>query len=178
MKKIIYLTTLLVLSFLFSFNICPAFEISLQGQTSAHVYFSPQGGCTDAILKSISTAKHEILIQAYSFRSPIIAQALIDAGKRGVKVEMIMDKSERQEGFTPAILMANAGIPVHLDGKHAVANNRVIIVDRQTLMTGSFNFNNASEEMNAENLLILQSKELSALYRDNWLNHLKHSEPL
>jgi phosphatidylserine/phosphatidylglycerophosphate/cardiolipin synthase-like enzyme len=57
-----------------------------------------------------------------------------------------------------------------------VANNRIIIIDKEVVITGSFNFNKASEEMNAENLLILKSKELSTIYRNNWTNHQKHSE--
>jgi phosphatidylserine/phosphatidylglycerophosphate/cardiolipin synthase-like enzyme len=113
---------------------------------------------------------------AYSFRSIPVAQALIAAHKAGVKVEVVLDKSERQEGFTPATMMANAGIPVYLDGIHAVMNNRIVIIDEKIVMTGSFNFNSASEEMNAENLLFLQSNELAKLYRDNWFNHRKHSE--
>lgn len=153
-----------------------AVDIALSGPTTAQVYFSPDGGCTAAILKAISHARSEILIQAYSFRSLSIAQALIVAHRRGVKVELIMDKSERQEGFTPPSEIANAGIPVYLDGVHAVANNRIIIIDRKTVITGSFNFNTASEEMNAENLLILQTKELAKVYRDNLLIHRKHSE--
>lgn len=87
-----------------------------------------------------------------------------------------MDKSERQEGFTPATMIANAGIPVYLDGSHAVMNNRLIIIDGRIVMTGSFSFNSASETMNAENLLFLQSTELAKLYREDWLSHKKHSE--
>jgi len=113
---------------------------------------------------------------AYSFRSMPVAQALIAAHKAGVKIEVIMDKSERQEGFTPATMMANAGIPVYLDGIHAVMNNRIIIIDKKMIMTGSFSINSASEEMNAENLLFLRSVELAKLYRDNWFIHRKHSE--
>ena len=154
-----------------------AFDVVLRGDTPAHVYFSPDGGCTAAVLREVSRARSEILIQVYSFRSPSIVQALIAAHQRGVKVAMIMDKSERQEGLTPPTLMANAGIPVHLDGIHAVANSRIMLIDGQVVITGSFNFNTASEEMNAENLLIVESKELAAVYRDSWLEHRKHSEP-
>ncbi|MFA5183072.1 MAG: phospholipase D-like domain-containing protein [Syntrophales bacterium] len=153
-----------------------AVDITLFAPTTAQVYFSPEGGCTDAILKAISHARSEILIQAYSFLSPSIAQALIVAHRRGVKVELILDKSERQEGLTPPTEMANAGIPVYLDAVHAIANNRIIIIDHKTIITGSFNFNKTSEEMNAENLLILQTEALAKIYRDNWLKHRMHSE--
>lgn len=168
----------LLLAVLSTFFISPLFadDVSLSVKSPARTCFSPNGGCMDVLLKEIAQARLEILIMAYSFRSMPVAQALIAAHKAGVKVEVILDKSERQEGFTPATMMANAGIPVYLDGIHAVMNNRIIIIDKKIIMTGSFSISTASAEMNAENLLFLQSNELAKLYRDNWFNHRKHSE--
>lgn len=166
-----------VLMLLVPLTVAQAAETTLSGPNPARVCFSPGGGCTAILLKAISLARSEILIQAYSFLSPSLAQSLIDAHRRGVKVELILDKSERQEGLTPPTEMANAGIPVYLDGVHAIANNRIIIIDKKTIVTGSFNFNKASEEMNAENMLVLEAEELARLYRDNWLKHRRHSEP-
>jgi phosphatidylserine/phosphatidylglycerophosphate/cardiolipin synthase-like enzyme len=45
------------------------------------------------------------------------------------------------------------------------------------VITGSFNFTRAAEEKNAENLLIIKSKELTGIYIDNWRQHRQHSEP-
>ena len=167
----------IILSIIGALNLSEAFDVILSKDTPVRILFSPQGGCTEGILKTIDRARSEILVQAYSLASVPIYRALLRAQERGVKVALIADKSERTEGMTPIAILANAGIPVYLDGKHAVANNRVIIVDQQVVITGSFNFNQASEDMNAENLLILDSKELSAEYRKNWFQHWQHSEP-
>ena len=43
--------------------------------TPAHVYFSPHGGATEAIVNELSKATTEILVQAYSFTSKLIARA-------------------------------------------------------------------------------------------------------
>jgi phosphatidylserine/phosphatidylglycerophosphate/cardiolipin synthase-like enzyme len=145
--------------------------------TPAKVYFSPHGGCTDAIISEIRGAKSEILVQAYSFTSAPIAQALLGAYKRGVKVQAILDKSQRSERYTSAAFLANSGIPTFIDDAHAIAHNKVMVIDGATVITGSFNFTKAAEERNAENLLILKSKELSKLYMDNWQRHLEHSVP-
>ena len=177
MKKQVIITCLfLTLVFPTSSGQLYAAPLSLSGGFSAQVYFSPAGGATGAIIRQIGQARSEILVMAYAFRSQAIAQALIAAHQSGVKVEILMDKSERQEGFTPATMAANAGIPVWLDGRHAAMNNRTIIIDHKIVVTGSFNFNLASEEMNAENLLVLPSAELAKAYRENWLMHQKHSE--
>jgi len=58
------------------------------------VYFSPHGGCTDAIVKELDAAKESVLVQAYEFTSAPIAKALMEAHKRGVKVQVILDKGQ------------------------------------------------------------------------------------
>ena len=176
-RRITIISVFLIGGLLLPCGAVRAYDLTITGNASAQVFFSPHGGATQAILDIITKSRSEILIQAYSFRSPALAEALIAAKKRGVQVELVMDKSERQEGLTPPTLMSNAGIPVYLDGSHAMANNRVMVVDKKIIITGSFNFNTASEQMNAENLLILHSRELAALYRTNWLDHRKHAEP-
>ena len=170
MKK----STTTVLSFLiFSFISFTAF--AFQADISK-VCFSPDGGCTESIVKEINAAKSEILIQAYSFTSAPIAKSLLDAHKRGVKVEAILDKSQRREKYTSATFISNAGIPTYIDDKHAIAHNKIMIIDREIVITGSFNFTKAAEEKNAENLLILKNKDLAKIYLENWEKHKEHSE--
>lgn len=140
------------------------------------VYFSPKGGCTEAIIQQIDQAKSEILVQAYSFTSQPIAKALLGAHKRGIKVQAILDKSQRKEKYTSATFLANVGIPTYIDSAHAIAHNKVMIIDRETVITGSFNFTKAAEERNAENLLIIKSKDLAKPYIDNWNQHKGHSD--
>jgi phosphatidylserine/phosphatidylglycerophosphate/cardiolipin synthase-like enzyme len=167
--KIVLLLCALIIS---SCAVCPPCK-----ETPTQVFFSPHGGATQAIVNQISNAKTEILIQAYSFTSTPIAKALVEAHKRGVKVEAIMDKTQRKERYTEATFLANMGIPTYIDSVHAIAHNKVMIIDMETVITGSFNFTKAAEEKNAENVLILVSKELARVYIDNWLKHKEHSEP-
>ncbi len=144
--------------------------------TAPHVYFSPKGGCTKAITDAIGQTKQSILVQAYSFTSYPIAEALIDAQKRGVKVEAIVDGKQIHEKKTKLGLVAKGGVITYLDKAHAIAHNKVMIIDGKTVITGSFNFTNAAEEHNAENLLILDDVALAAEYTSNWQMHQKHSE--
>ena len=146
--------------------------------TPAQVYFSPKGGCTDAIVREIDNATMEVLVQAYSFTSAPIAKALINAKKRAVSVEVILDKSQKTAKYTSATFLANMRIPTYIDSKHATAHNKIIIIDKETVITGSFNFTTAAEEKNAENVIIIKSKELAGIYLDNFLKHRAHSEKL
>jgi phosphatidylserine/phosphatidylglycerophosphate/cardiolipin synthase-like enzyme len=141
------------------------------------VCFSPRGGCTEAVVKEIDNAQKAILVQAYSFTSVPIAKALVEAHKRGVDIHVILDRSQRTEKYSSADFLHNMGIPVFIDAQHAIAHNKVMVIDDGTLLTGSFNFTKAAEESNAENLLVIRSPELAAIYTDNWKAHLEHSEP-
>ena len=140
------------------------------------VFFSPKGGCTEAVVGAVEKARATILVQAYSFTSVPIAKALIDAHRRGVKVEAILDKSQRTEKYSGATTLSNAGIPVQIDAVHAIAHNKVKVIDGKTVITGSFNFTKAAEQNNAENLLIIEDAVLAAKYSENWTAHAAHSE--
>ncbi len=111
---------------------------------------------------------------------------------------MLLDRSQRTEKYSSADFLANAGISTQIDAAHAIAHNKVVIIDNETVITGSFNFTKAAEESNAENLLVVRDKELAsrlraettvhsrkgpqhfgvqARYIENCQLHDEHSEP-
>ena len=147
-----------------------------QPSSDEQVYFSPKGGCTAAIIKNLGQAKKSVLVQAYSFTSILIAEALVNAHKRGVKVKVLLDKSQLKAKGSKLDLLVAAGIPVSIDKKHSIAHNKVMIIDGATVLTGSFNFTTAAEDRNAENLLVVRDKKIAKKYRTNWNTHFKHSE--
>jgi len=59
---------------------------------------------------------------------------------------------------------------------HAIAHNKIIIIDRQVVITGSYNFTKAAEGKNAENLLVIRSKALAGKYIINWQEHRGHAD--
>lgn len=141
------------------------------------VYFSPQGGCTEVVVGELGKATNNVLVQAYSFTSAPIAKALVEAHRRGIKIQVLLDKSQRSEKYSSSTFLSNNGIPIAIDAAHAIAHNKVMVIDGQTVITGSFNFTKAAEERNAENLLVIRDAELAAEYIANWKRHAKHAEP-
>ncbi len=138
--------------------------------------FSPKGGCTDAVVREIKNARREVLVLAYSFTSQPIAQALVDAKLRGLHVEIILDASNEKEEHTDLPFFVEQGLAPLIDPTHAIAHNKVMVIDRRTLITGSFNFTHQAEIENAENLLILKGhSELVAAYRANIATHKAHA---
>lgn len=140
------------------------------------VCFTPGGECTDVIVREIGGAKRTLLVQAYSFTSAPIAKALVHAKKRGVDVRVILDKSQRTEVYSAADFLANSGIPTWIDSCCAIAHNKIIVIDGETVITGSFNFTKAAQARNAENVLVIRDRSLAAQYAENWQKHLASSE--
>jgi phosphatidylserine/phosphatidylglycerophosphate/cardiolipin synthase-like enzyme len=151
---------------------------SANGTGDIACYFSPAGGCTEACVNEIRQAQQQILVQAYSFTSVPIANALVEAHNRGVAVYIVLDKSQKSEQYSSADFVAHAGIPTLIDSAHAIAHNKVMLIDRQTIITGSFNFTTSAEKSNAENLLIIRGRpDLYQAYENNFRHHYEHSQP-
>jgi phosphatidylserine/phosphatidylglycerophosphate/cardiolipin synthase-like enzyme len=140
------------------------------------VCFTPGGNCTEQIVKALGEAQRSILVQAYSFTSAPIAKALLEAHTRGVQVQVILDKSQRTEQYSSADFLANQGVPTLIDANHAIAHNKIMIIDGQTIITGSFNYTKAAQEKHAENVLIIRDPALAAQYTQNWQAHAQHSQ--
>jgi phosphatidylserine/phosphatidylglycerophosphate/cardiolipin synthase-like enzyme len=149
----------------------------LERSSSVAAYHSPKGGCTDAVVRELKRGRRDIWVQAYSFTSKPIAQALIDAKARGVHVEILLDKSNEQETYTELGHLLTEGLMPHIDAQHAIAHNKIIIIDRRTLITGSFNFTHQAEVENAENVLIIKGQpELLQSYCRSFLAHKAHCQ--
>jgi phosphatidylserine/phosphatidylglycerophosphate/cardiolipin synthase-like enzyme len=142
------------------------------------VYFSPSGGATDAVVREVNAAKQQILLQAYSFTSAPITKALVDAHKRGVKVLAVLDKSNETQKYSAATFLVNVGIQTLIDDQHAIAHNKIMVIDSATIITGSFNFTKGAEEKNAENLLVIKdAPDLVQAYEANVQAHAAHAHP-
>ena len=143
---------------------------------SLRAHFSPKGGCTDAIVHEIQQARHEVVVLAYSFTSKPIAQALVDAMLRGVHVEIVLDHSNEGEPYSDLHFFLEQGLVPLIDPHHAIAHNKVMVIDNRTLLTGSFNFTQHAEQDNAENLLIIKGHpELVRAYKENFHAHKDHA---
>ena len=129
---ILFMKRLFVPLLLLSLLVCPSPAIQHPAYAQApvwSVYFSPKGGCIEAIVKELDKAQKSVLVQAYSFTSAPIAKALLNAHKRGVKVVVILDKSQSTEKYTNAPFLAKSGVSIKIDSAHAIAHNKIMVID-------------------------------------------------
>lgn len=156
------------------------FHLDIQ-QAQATVSFSPDGGGERIIVQAIEAARSRILVQAYGFTDKAILSALAQAKARGVDVRVLLDKSNdrsnsNESRYSGATYMRNAGVPVWIDYKPAIAHNKIMIIDGREVITGSFNFTSSAQKRNAENVLILNAvPQLADVYTKNWVWRLGES---
>ena len=141
------------------------------------VYFSPRGGVEAAVVREIERARRSVLVLAYGFSNAAIARAVVEAHRRGVTVEIILDGSNETQRYSAATFLLHAGVTPLIDKRHAIFHNKVVVIDESTVLTGSFNFTRAAEESNAENLIILRDPSLAARYLENAGVHRAHAHP-
>ncbi len=139
--------------------------------------FTPPQSCGDIIVNNITNARESVYIQAYGFTSEKIIDALIQAKSRGVKIEIILDRSNFNRKILNTIKQLNqAEIPVYKDNVKGIAHNKVMIIDGKKVITGSFNFTKNADYRNAENVVIINEKETATRYMHNWSLRLLESD--
>jgi phosphatidylserine/phosphatidylglycerophosphate/cardiolipin synthase-like enzyme len=151
------------------------------------VCFSPPlpGGCDPAraIEEAIGAARRSILIQAYEITPGPLVTALVDAHQRGVDVRAIVDykqltdRRNHDDAFAVEHL-GEAGIPVLVDRPPGLMHDKVMIIDGETVVTGSFNYTYSAEHKNVENLLVIHDSRLAAQYVQHWRSRAIESRPL
>ena len=141
------------------------------------VYFTPPAGAAQAIVQAVDASRQEVLVQAYGFTHNAIAQSLLRAHARGVRVQVLLDAKSDKTNRYVIDLLERAQVPLRGDGRHAIAHNKLMVIDASVVITGSFNFTNSAETRNAENFLILRSAALAERYKQEWAIHWAHATP-
>ncbi len=156
----------------------PSADPASGGEASAAqvlgVYFTPPAGAGKALVHWIDDARQEVLVQAYGFTHNAIAQAVLRAHQRGVRVAVLLDQKSSSTNRYVIDLLESNQVALRFDGEHAIAHNKVMVIDQRIVVTGSFNFTNSADTRNAENLLVLESPALAARYHANWQTHWAH----
>jgi len=142
--------------------------------------FSPQGKCSSHIRREIDQAKKELLVAVYAFTNDELAGALVQAKKRGVTVQVVIDRDfdGRSESSKGKYFDANK-IPLRrLSGTKSKSQERdsglmhqkFAVIDRKTVFTGSYNWTHSAENANDENLLLFRDAgPLAEEYRQAFL---------
>lgn len=145
----------------------------VMAQPTVQAGFSPEGSALQLVLNTIVTAQQSIRLMGYSFTSPEVTRALIQAKQRGIDVRVVLDwkanSAKGSAGVAAMNLLANAGIPVRTVSQFKIMHDKVIITDGRNVETGSFNYSRAAANSNSENVLVIRDyPALAETYLKHW----------
>jgi phosphatidylserine/phosphatidylglycerophosphate/cardiolipin synthase-like enzyme len=156
---------------------CP---LILAAEMVVQTCFSPQGKCSAHILREIEAAKQELLVAVYAFTSDDLAGALVQARKRGVAVQVVIDREfDRTNDNSKGKLFDAQKIAVRRvsgapskpgEKEPGLMHQKFAIIDRRIVLTGSYNWTHSADNRNDENLLMFRdASPLAEEYRKTFL---------
>ena len=160
------LLTLLMLSSI------SASSLTFSKGSSYDLCFTPGDNCDGMIAEKVLESKKNIYVQAYHLTNEKIIKSLIEAKAHGVDVFVILDKTAVHESKR----LADREIPVMIDYKPRIAHNKVMIIDGETVITGSFNFTQSAQSKNAENVIIINDGDIAKAYKYNFDSRIRKSK--
>jgi phosphatidylserine/phosphatidylglycerophosphate/cardiolipin synthase-like enzyme len=139
-------------------------KVTINGET-LEVYFSPDDHVAQRIVQLLRGAEHSIYFMAYSFTANDYGDIMRQKAKAGLTVSGVMEESQVKSNdgteYTP---LKDAGLPIYLDGNVGQMHHKVIIIDEEIVITGSYNFSASAERTNDENVIIFFDPQIAALY--------------
>ena len=137
-----------------------------QAEMVVQACFSPQGKCSAHILREIELAKKELLVAVYAFTSDELSNALVQAKKRGVVVQIVVDRefdltNQNSKGkFFDAqkipVRRVSGTKPKHPEKDAGLMHQKFAVIDNRIVFTGSYNWTYSADSLNDENLLVFR----------------------
>ena len=153
------------------FFFCSSFASAAKFSSDAEyqLIFTPgEDDCAKQIVQVINNAKHQVLVQAYSFTDWDIAHALLQAKRRGVQVSVLLDRSQKDKEIMRFLLFYKIDCSIDSANSISIAHNKIIIVDRKIVVGGSYNYSKNAAHRNAENITIIKDRAFAAAFYANW----------
>lgn len=135
----------------------------LIGEQNIAIYFSPNGGCTNAIVSAMNATTSTADLAIYSVNHPAIRDAIINAYNRGVHIRLVCDKTEAALRSSATAIFSKTGIPMQT--KHGssggIMHLKMAILDKKTVILGSENWTTRAETKNDEDTIIISNEPLA-----------------
>jgi phosphatidylserine/phosphatidylglycerophosphate/cardiolipin synthase-like enzyme len=138
------------------------------GGARVESYFAPEDDVARKVAARLAQARQSIQFMAFSFTSDEIGDAVIERARAGVVVQGVFETTGSETRFSEYGRMKRAKIDVLQDGNPYVMHHKVFIIDRRTVIFGSFNFSNNADADNDENLLIVDDPTLAQAFEQEF----------
>ncbi len=144
--------------------------VTLSDGTVVENYFSTHDHIANHVMETVDRAKQSIHFLAFSFTHDGIARSMVNRARARVEVEGVFEKSQASGGHTEYTRLRAFGPPVqvYLDANPRNMHHKVIVVDGETTVAGSFNFSDSADRQNDENVVIIHNREVSRQFEDEF----------
>ncbi len=142
---------------------------------SINVYFSLVNDPEGAIIQELDKAEETIDMAMYYFTDRDLANEVIGAHDRGVRVRIYLDKDQKEAKYSKSRYLAKNGVPVRYSSNPYIMHHKFCVIDNEVVITGSYNWTASADKRNNENLLVIHdakiTQEYSAEFDRLWNNH-------
>lgn len=142
--------------------------LTLADGTRVENYFSTHDHVANHVIDAVKLARKSIHFLAFSFTHQGIEQAMLDKVAAGVEVSGVFEKTQTAAGHSAYFRMKDARLPVYLDGNPRNMHHKVIVIDGEIVVVGSFNFSDSADKSNDENLLIIYNKAVAVKFEEEF----------
>ena len=130
-------------------------------------YFFPNPSNEQRVVNMFRTCKKTLDLAIFTFTRDSIAQAILEAQQRGVKIRCIGDDGNSKVKGSDVRLLASVGIPCKTDNNLRFhMHNKMAIIDNSVVITGSFNWTSQAVNKNQDNILFIEDKDIASQYTD------------
>ncbi len=133
------------------------------------IYFIP-GGATaeDRLAAEVAAAQRSIRVAMYNVTSERLGDALLDAQRRGVEVELLWDAKQMAKDYnTLDDELVAAGLNVvavtNARSDYATVHDKLAVIDGEIVTMGSANWGDSALHHNDESLLVFRAPALGAV---------------
>ena len=141
--------------------------IVLTGCAPVEVYFCPQDQCAHRLTEMLADAHDSIYFMTYALTDEQIASMLVQQSAR-LDVMGIMEWQRRNNKGNKMGYLQQQGVAVQGDDNPAIMHHKVFIIDKKTVVTGSYNPTKNGNERNNENMVVIQDKKIAARYLEEF----------
>lgn len=132
--------------------------------TLIEICFAPEDNCSQQVIELLKTAKSSIRFMAFSFTQQEIAAIIIQQAISGIDIQGVIESQMSVTSYSVYDELLEANINVIKDKNPDAMHHKIIIIDDEIVLLGSYNFTRNGDLMNDENLLIIHNKEIAGMY--------------
>ena len=147
--------------------------------TDVSILFASEGNVIEAVANEVLKADSNVRFMTFVFSSDSLGEAMLTMlAKPNITIEGIFENRNSTAVWSQLSPLYCAGAKIRQDGNSYVLHHKVIIVDDDTVVTGSFNFSGNASKSNDENLVIIKNKDIAGFYIDEWQRMWDNAEDL